>query len=176
MRKPEHGLGLVHVYTGDGKGKTTAALGLAMRAAGQGLRVLIVQFGKGGTPTGERQTLQRLAASVDVVCSGDMMGEGFYSLALIHGHRSAALAFEVWKDRPPYIVDRIEGNKIYTDNGGYFTREQFYNHAYNSAKRARFPSAYAATSHEEHFCEALAFRAVGSLAPDAVAAFDEIWG
>ncbi len=41
----EHGY--VHVYTGDGKGKTSAALGLALRAAGAGLRVFIAQFAKG---------------------------------------------------------------------------------------------------------------------------------
>lgn len=39
--------GYVHVYTGDGKGKTTAALGLAIRAAGAGMRVYIAQFVKG---------------------------------------------------------------------------------------------------------------------------------
>jgi hypothetical protein len=80
------------------------------------------------------------------------------------------------KKRRQPIVDRIEGDKIYTDTGGWFTRAQFYSHAYESAKRARFPSAYAATSYEEHFCEALAHRAVGSLDATAVAAFDEIWG
>lgn len=44
--------GLVHVYTGDGKGKTTAALGLAMRAAGHDMRVIFIQFLK-GQPSGE---------------------------------------------------------------------------------------------------------------------------
>ena len=44
--------GLVHVYTGDGKGKTTAALGLAMRAAGQGMNIAFIQFLK-GIPCGE---------------------------------------------------------------------------------------------------------------------------
>jgi len=44
--------GLVHVYTGDGKGKTTAALGLAMRAVGQDMKVAFIQFIK-GLPCGE---------------------------------------------------------------------------------------------------------------------------
>jgi|SRR3989344_7931399 len=46
-------LGLVHVYTGDGKGKTSASMGLALRAIGQGLKVFIIQFMKGGAYTGE---------------------------------------------------------------------------------------------------------------------------
>jgi len=46
--------GLIHVYTGKGKGKTTASLGLAFRAAGQGLSVLVLQFYKpASTPSGE---------------------------------------------------------------------------------------------------------------------------
>ena len=46
-------LGLIHVYTGDGKGKTTASLGLALRAIGHGYSVCVVQFMKGGRFFGE---------------------------------------------------------------------------------------------------------------------------
>ena len=53
--------GLVQVYTGSGKGKTTAALGLVARAHGQGLKVHVIFFMKGGYPYGERQTLEQLA-------------------------------------------------------------------------------------------------------------------
>ena len=51
--------GLIHVYTGEGKGKTTAALGLAMRAAGQSLKVYIIQFMKGWPHYGELESLKR---------------------------------------------------------------------------------------------------------------------
>jgi len=52
--------GLIQVYTGPGKGKTTAALGLALRAAGHGLRVYIIQFMKGWPLYGELVSLKRL--------------------------------------------------------------------------------------------------------------------
>jgi cob(I)alamin adenosyltransferase len=52
--------GLVQVYTGEGKGKTTAALGLALRACGHGLKVFIGQFAKGRT-YGELEGARRLA-------------------------------------------------------------------------------------------------------------------
>ncbi|MGI6704629.1 MAG: cob(I)yrinic acid a,c-diamide adenosyltransferase [Clostridia bacterium] len=51
--------GLIQVYTGDGKGKTTAALGQALRAVGAGYRVYMVQFLKGGS-TGELEAAKRL--------------------------------------------------------------------------------------------------------------------
>jgi len=54
--------GMVQVYTGDGKGKTTAALGLALRAVGHGHRVFIIQFMKGEEEnSGERLSAQKLA-------------------------------------------------------------------------------------------------------------------
>jgi cob(I)alamin adenosyltransferase len=46
-------LGLIQVYTGDGKGKTTASLGLAFRACGHGFRVCMIQFMKGSEEYGE---------------------------------------------------------------------------------------------------------------------------
>lgn len=52
--------GLVHIYTGNGKGKTTAALGLGIRAYGRGFKVLMVQFLK-GADTGEIYTIEKLA-------------------------------------------------------------------------------------------------------------------
>ncbi|MBI2191554.1 MAG: cob(I)yrinic acid a,c-diamide adenosyltransferase [Planctomycetes bacterium] len=48
------------LFTGDGKGKTTAALGLAARASGHGLRALVVQFIKSDPSTGEMETFRRL--------------------------------------------------------------------------------------------------------------------
>lgn len=54
---------MIHLYTGDGKGKTTAAVGLAVRARGHGRRVLFVQFLKGG-PTGELAGLAALGIEI----------------------------------------------------------------------------------------------------------------
>ena len=55
--------GLVIVHTGDGKGKTTAALGMALRAWGNHLRVLILQFIKGSWRYGELEAIKALSAS-----------------------------------------------------------------------------------------------------------------
>lgn len=66
--------GLVLINTGNGKGKTTAALGLALRAAGHNMKVLILQFIKSGRDTGEAKIIkERLKSLVDI----EQLGEGF---------------------------------------------------------------------------------------------------
>ena len=58
--------GQVQIYTGGGKGKTTAALGLALRAAGHGLRTCIVQSMKKGWESGEGAAISRLAPEIEL--------------------------------------------------------------------------------------------------------------
>ena len=65
--------GLLMVHTGKGKGKSTAAFGLAIRAMGNGLRVGVVQFVKGKWQTGERDILEHFPERVTI----RTMGEGF---------------------------------------------------------------------------------------------------
>lgn len=62
--------GLVIVNTGNGKGKTTAAMGLVLRAAGNKLPVLVVQFIKGSWKTGEQESIKALAPHVEMVRTG----------------------------------------------------------------------------------------------------------
>ena len=55
---------MIHIYTGNGKGKTTSAFGLAMRAAGHDLKVRIIQFMKGSTYSGELNSAYKLGIEV----------------------------------------------------------------------------------------------------------------
>ncbi len=68
--------GLVIVNTGDGKGKTTAALGTALRACGYGLRVVMIQFIKGPWKSGEHVSAARLAPEFELIRAG----RGFYKI------------------------------------------------------------------------------------------------
>jgi len=60
MNKPKLEKGLIQVYTGNGKGKTSAAFGLALRAIGNGLKVFVIQFIKGGFDYGELHAVKFL--------------------------------------------------------------------------------------------------------------------
>ena len=62
--------GMVQVYTGDGKGKTTAALGLAFRALGHGLRAYVIQFMKGNIEYGELTMARALGPEIRIVQMG----------------------------------------------------------------------------------------------------------
>lgn len=80
--------GLVIVNTGNGKGKTTAAMGMALRAWGQGLKILMLQFIKGGSGYGELKAAARMPG-FEIMA----MGEGFIRDAegdKMDGHRQAA--------------------------------------------------------------------------------------
>jgi len=108
--------GLIIVYTGDGKGKTTAALGMALRAVGRGWRVLMIQFGKGAWHYAELESSERLAPDFEIV----PMGIGFYKILddshTEAEHRAAAqnaLAFVREKiaagEHDMLILDEING-------------------------------------------------------------------
>lgn len=62
--------GLVHVYTGNGKGKTTAALGLALRAVGHGFKVFMLQFMKGSKRYGEVLAAEKYLPGLTLVQTG----------------------------------------------------------------------------------------------------------
>lgn len=85
------GQGRVIVHTGDGKGKTTAAFGAALRASGHGLRTAVVQFIKGSWDYGETKTLE---ACSDIEIT--RIGSGFTWLA-DDPEEPRALAREAWK-------------------------------------------------------------------------------
>lgn len=91
------GRGLILVNTGDGKGKTTAALGVALRAVGNGMKVLILQFIKGGAGYGELDGIAKLGDLIEI----RPMGNGFIyhrqqrNEAEIKAHQEAAK--EAWR-------------------------------------------------------------------------------
>jgi cob(I)alamin adenosyltransferase len=68
--------GLIVVHTGAGKGKSTAAFGMAIRSLGQGMKVAIVQFIKGAIPTGEAAFIAKLSA-MGMPIEMHTLGEGF---------------------------------------------------------------------------------------------------
>ncbi|MCB1436569.1 MAG: cob(I)yrinic acid a,c-diamide adenosyltransferase [Rhodobiaceae bacterium] len=92
--------GLLIVHTGKGKGKSTAAFGLVMRALGHGFRIGIVQFVKGAWETGERFVLDRFPDLVTI----QAMGEGF-TWETQDRERDIAAARAAWDKARAMIAD-----------------------------------------------------------------------
>ncbi len=84
--------GLIHLYYGDGKGKTTAALGLAVRAAGSGMKVVFVQFLK-SRETGELAVLQEIPA-----------------ITVLRGKEGSAFSFSMSHE------DKVKTKQVHTEN------------------------------------------------------------
>lgn len=97
--------GLLIVYTGEGKGKTTAALGMAMRAAGHGLKVCFIQFIKGGWHYGELDAIKRFEGLIDL----HVMGKGF-TWKSENLEEDTRLAREAWA----FACQAIESGKYHT--------------------------------------------------------------
>ncbi len=92
--------GLLIVHTGKGKGKSTAAFGLAVRALGNGMRVGVVQFVKGVWATGERNILEKFPDQVTMKA----MGEGF-TWDTQDRQRDIAAARAAWEAAKEMIAD-----------------------------------------------------------------------
>ena len=82
--------GLIIVFTGDGKGKTSAALGTALRASGHNMQVSMIQFVKSSTDSGEERAAERLRPGFEMVTTG----RGFLNIpgqtAPLSDHKQAA--------------------------------------------------------------------------------------
>lgn len=100
MREKREGEGLLMVHTGDGKGKSTAAFGMIVRALGWGQRVGVVQYIKGKWVTGERQFFRGFPEQV----RWEVMGEGF-TWDVADRERDIAAARAAWATSLEMIAD-----------------------------------------------------------------------
>jgi cob(I)alamin adenosyltransferase len=96
--------GLLIVHTGKGKGKTTAALGMVVRAIGHGKKVGVVQFVKGAMATGEKQVFDAFPDQIEF----KPMGEGF-TWDTQDRARDIAVAREAWDEVKRMIADPSYG-------------------------------------------------------------------
>jgi len=92
--------GLLMVHTGKGKGKSTAAMGLAARAVGNGMKVGIIQFVKGVWETGERVVLEKFPD----LCVMKAMGDGF-TWETQDRERDLAAARQAWESAKEMMAD-----------------------------------------------------------------------
>ena len=101
--------GLIIVFTGDGKGKTTAALGMGIRTLGHREKVAIVQFIKGGWEPGEAISLKKFGDSI----AWHALGEGF-TWETQDRERDQELVLNAWEKSLRYIYD-CEHNLVILD-------------------------------------------------------------
>ena len=97
-------VGIIIVNTGNGKGKSSSAFGMAVRALGHGMKVGVVQFIKGAMATGEEQFLRRFPDEV----SFHAMGEG-YTWETQNRERDVAKAAEAWEQARRFLSDPAYG-------------------------------------------------------------------
>ncbi|WP_313707191.1 cob(I)yrinic acid a,c-diamide adenosyltransferase [Massilia sp.] len=97
-------VGIIIVNTGNGKGKSSSAFGMAARALGHGMRVGVVQFIKGAKATGEENFLRRFPDEV----SFHAMGEG-YTWETQNRERDIAKALEAWQQAKRFLSDPAVG-------------------------------------------------------------------
>jgi len=97
-------IGIIIVNTGNGKGKSSSAFGMAVRALGHGMKVGVVQFIKGAMSTGEEQFLRRFPDEV----SFHAMGEG-YTWETQDRERDIARAAEAWEQAKRFLADPAYG-------------------------------------------------------------------
>ena len=102
-RASDHGLTIV--YYGDGKGKTTAALGAVLRAVGQGWHCAVVQFIKGSWPSSERTSIPKYLRSLVTIEAG---GKGFVGIV---------------DDRLPRAEHKRRAQEMYRDVRGLFAKK-----------------------------------------------------
>ncbi len=96
--------GLLVIHTGAGKGKTTAALGMAIRSLGHGMKVAVVQFIKGAIDTAEERILKSFGDQVVFL----RMGEG-YTWETQNKERDKSVAQEAWAEVEKFLQDPTFG-------------------------------------------------------------------
>jgi len=127
-------LGLVHVYSGLGKGKTSASMGLVLRAVGQGLKVYIIQFMKGGAYTGELISAKNFLPSVNFVQYGKPCVKEDKQIKLM-GFDSGYTYFD-------YVRDNIncgDCRDCFLNDG---EQKKFVEDAFQKAKKVSFSGDY----------------------------------
>jgi cob(I)alamin adenosyltransferase len=103
-------IGIIIVNTGNGKGKSSSAFGMAIRAMGHGMKVGVVQFIKGAMQTGEEKFLRRFHDEI----SFHAMGEG-YTWETQSRERDTAKAQEAWEQARKFLADPAIGLVVFDE-------------------------------------------------------------